>query len=136
MNAVEMRGMTKRFGSLIANDAIDFALGERQIHALLGENGAGKSTLSKILYGLYQSDEGEIRIFGERVQFVSPADAIARGIGMVTQHFALVPTFSVAENVILGLDNGLRLDRTIATQRIREIATRYGLRVEPSAVVR
>jgi general nucleoside transport system ATP-binding protein len=136
MNAVEMRGITKRFGPVVANDGIDFTLGERQIHALLGENGAGKSTLSKILYGLYQPDEGEIKVYGQRVQFASPADAIAHGIGMVTQHFALVPTFTVAENVILGLDNGLKLDRRTATERINAIAARYGLRVDPSAAVR
>src|SRR3954447_1232430 len=98
-NAVEMRGITKRFGPLTANNAIDFTLGERQIHALLGENGAGKSTLSKILYGLYQPDEGEIRVHGSPAHLSSPADAIARGIGMVTQHFSLVPSFTVIENV-------------------------------------
>jgi general nucleoside transport system ATP-binding protein len=136
VNAVEMRGITKRFGPVVANDAVDFTLGERQIHALLGENGAGKSTLSKILYGLYQPDAGEIYVHGERVPFSSPADAIAKGIGMVTQHFSLVPTFTVAENVILGLDNGLRLNRTAAAARIAAIAARYGLRVDPGAVVR
>ncbi len=134
--AVEMRGITKRFGPVVANNAVDFRLGERQIHALLGENGAGKSTLSKILYGLYQPDEGEIDVFGERVHFTSPADAIVRGIGMVTQHFSLVPTFTVVENVILGLDSGLKLDRRTASEHISEIAARYGLRVDPAAVVR
>jgi len=134
--AVEMRNITKRFGSLIANDGINFTLAEGQIHALLGENGAGKSTLSKILYGLYQPDEGEIRIRNQPVHLASPADAIAIGIGMVTQHFSLVPTFTVAENIILGLNNGLSLDRRQATARIGEIAARYGLRIDPSALVR
>src|SRR5260221_6398519 len=135
-NAVEMRNITKRFGPVIANNGINFTLEERQIHALLGENGAGKSTLSKILYGLYQPDEGEISVHGQRVQFASPADAIAAGIGMVTQHFSLVPTFTVAENIILGLDNGLKLDRRHTAGRITEIAARYGLKVDPSAGVR
>jgi ABC-type uncharacterized transport system ATPase subunit len=135
-NAVEMRGIVKQFGPLIANNGIDFTLGERQIHALLGENGAGKSTLSKILYGLYQPDQGEIRVFGQPVRLASPADAIANGIGMVTQHFSLVPTFTVTENIILGLSNGLQLDRGKATERIEEIAARYKLRVDPRAVVR
>src|SRR5215831_13140202 len=136
INAVEMHGITKRFGALIANDAIDFALGEGQIHALLGENGAGKSTLSKILYGLYQPDEGEIYIHGQRTRLSSPADAIAMGIGMVTQHFSLVPTFTVAENIILGLKNGWGLDPRKAEDRIKEIAGRYGLHVNPAAMVR
>src|SRR5260221_12094409 len=110
-NAVEMRNITKRFGPVVANNGINFTLEERQIHALVGENVAGKSTLSKILYGLYQPDEGEIYVHGQRVYVAAPADAIAKGIGMVTQHFSLVPSFTVAENVILGLDNGLKLDR-------------------------
>src|SRR5258708_31425968 len=133
-NAVEMRNITKRFGPVIANNGINFTLEERQIHALLGENGAGKSTLSKILYGLYQPDEGEIYVHGQREHFSSPADAIAKGIGMVTQHFSLVPSFSVAENVILGLDSGLKLDRAGATARLNEIAGRYKLKIDPSAV--
>jgi simple sugar transport system ATP-binding protein len=135
-NVVEMRGITKKFGPVAANNMVDFTLGERQIHALLGENGAGKSTLSKILYGLYQPDSGDIHVRGQQVRLASPADAIALGIGMVTQHFSLVPTFTVAENIILGLNNGLGLDRREANERIREIATRYGLQVDPSAVVR
>lgn len=135
-NAVELRGITKRFGTITANNAVDFALGEKQIHALLGENGAGKSTLSKILYGLYQPDAGEIIVHGKSVQFGSPADAIAVGIGMVTQHFSLVPTFSVTENIILGLNNGLRLDRREAAERIKAIGDQYGLNVVPNAIVK
>ncbi len=135
-NAVEMRGITKRFGAVIANNGIDFTLGEREIHALLGENGAGKSTLSKILYGLYQPDDGKIYVHGQPVHLASPADAIAIGIGMVTQHFSLVPSFTVAQNVILGLNNGLKLDLGGVVIRLSEIAGRYGLRVDPTAPVR
>ena len=136
LNAVELHSITKRFGALMANNAVSFTLGEKQIHALLGENGAGKSTLSKILYGLYRPDAGEIVVYGKPVQFGSPADAIAVGIGMVTQHFSLVPTFTVAENIILGLNNGLRLDQRDAAQRINAIGDRYGLKVDPGAVVK
>src|SRR5258706_9053180 len=135
-NAVEMRGITKRFGPLTANNSINFTLGDRQIHALLGENGAGKSTLSKILYGLYQPDDGEIYIHGQRARLTSPAAAIAMGIGMVTQHFSLVPTFTVTENIILGLSNGWNVDQHKAEDRINEIAGRYGLHIDPTAVVR
>ncbi|MCC7450681.1 MAG: ABC transporter ATP-binding protein [Anaerolineae bacterium] len=131
-----MRQITKQFGPVIANNAVDFTLGDREIHALLGENGAGKSTLSKILYGLYQPDSGEIIVHGKHVHLASPADAIAAGIGMVTQHFSLVPTFSVAENIILGLNNRLSLNRREAVDRINEIAMRYGLKVDPNAVVK
>src|SRR5690348_11953364 len=99
--AVEMRGITKRFGALVANDHVDFAVQAGEVHALLGENGAGKSTLTKILYGLYQPDAGSLLVNGQPVKFRSPADAIAQGIGMVTQHFSLVPTLAVAENLLL-----------------------------------
>src|SRR2546426_11611334 len=99
---LEMRSITKRFPTgTLANDAVDLDLGEREIHALLGENGAGKTTLMNILYGLVTPDEGEIRIDGTPATIQGPADAIARGIGMVHQHFMLVPVLSVAENVVL-----------------------------------
>ena len=99
---LELRGITKRFGDLVANDAIDLTVEPGEIHALLGENGAGKSTLMNVLYGLYQPDGGEILVDGAPVPFRGPGDAIAAGIGMVHQHFMLVPVFTVAENVVLG----------------------------------
>src|SRR6202158_6322344 len=100
--AVTMRGISKRFPGVIANDQVDFEAAAGEVHALLGENGAGKSTLSNILTGLYRPDEGEILLYGEQVRFLSPSDAIDAGIGMVHQHFRLVPPFTVAENVLLG----------------------------------
>src|SRR5262245_48563121 len=99
--AVEMRGIVKRFGAVVANDHIDLHVGAGEVLALLGENGAGKSTLMKILYGLYQPDEGEIYLHGKRVHIESPADAISQGVGMVSQHFSLVSRFTAAENIAL-----------------------------------
>src|SRR5437588_11455515 len=99
--ALELRGMTKRFPGVRANDRVDFDLRRREVHALLGENGAGKSTLMNILYGLYHPDEGEILMRGKRVALGSPKDAIAQGIGMVHQHFMLIPVMPVAENLVL-----------------------------------
>src|SRR5512139_1410013 len=101
---LELRGMTKRFGSLVANDHIDLTVEPGEIHGLLGENGAGKSTLMNVLYGLLQPDEGEILVNGEPVHIKGPSDAIAAGIGMVHQHFMLVPVFSVADNMMLGAE--------------------------------
>src|SRR5215216_5195980 len=102
MPAVELRGITKRFPAVVANDGVDFEARKGEVHALLGENGAGKSTLSNILTGLYRPDEGEIRLYGELVDFSAPRDALDAGICMVHQHFRLVPTFTVAENIMLG----------------------------------
>src|SRR5439155_16827398 len=101
---LELRGITKAFPGVVANDHIDLDLRRGEVHALLGENGAGKTTLMNILYGLSKPDEGEILVNGDRVSFSSPKDAIARGIGMVHQHFILIPVMTVAENIVLGIE--------------------------------
>jgi simple sugar transport system ATP-binding protein len=136
-NALELRGITKRFGRLVANDAIDFELERGEIHALLGENGAGKSTLMNVLYGLHRPDEGEILLDGETVRIDSPRRAIALGIGMVHQHFMLVPVMTVAENLVLGAEprSGLLLDYKAAARRTRELSERFGLAVDPDTKV-
>lgn len=138
-NVLELRGITKRFPGVLANDKIDIALREGKILALLGENGAGKTTLMNILYGLYKPDEGKILVRGKEVEIGGPNDAIANGIGMVHQHFMLVPVMTVTENVMLGVEptrNGLFLDRQKVADRIREISDRYGLDVDPNAYIR
>ncbi len=135
---LELRGITKAFPGVLANDHIDLSLQEGEIHALLGENGAGKTTLMNVLYGLYSQDDGEIYIRGERVEIEDPNDAIARGIGMVHQHFMLVPVLTVTENVILGVEptrSRIFLDRRTAAQRVREISQQHGLRVDPDATI-
>ena len=135
---LEMRGITKRFPGVVANEQVDFDLRVGEIHALLGENGAGKSTLMNILSGLYQPDEGEIVLGARPVRFESPHDAIAAGIGMVHQHFMLVPTLTVAENIMLGAEitfgPGL-IDRATARRRILGLSIEYGLAVDPRALV-
>ena len=134
--AVGMLGITKRFGPVKANDNITFVARKGEVHALIGENGAGKSTLMSILAGLYRPDAGELRIGGDTVHFRSPADAIEAGIGMVYQHFMLVDSFSVAENVVLGLPaNGLGLHLEEATAQLQEFSGRYGLAVDPNALI-
>ncbi len=135
-NIIEMQGITKRFGALVANDHVNFALRQGEIHALLGENGAGKTTLMRILYGLYRADEGEIRVAGQLVRIHSPKDAIAAGIGMVTQHFALVPTLTVAENVVLGAEGGFTLHAATIRTQVAQAAARFGLEIDPQALVR
>jgi simple sugar transport system ATP-binding protein len=135
---LELRGITKRFPGVLANDHIDLTLNEGEILALLGENGAGKTTLMNVLYGLYTPDEGEIIIRGEKVDMKDPNDAIEHGIGMVHQHFMLVPVFTVTENVMLGVEsvkNRVFLDRKLAGERISEISERFGLKVDPLALV-
>jgi simple sugar transport system ATP-binding protein len=137
IECMEMRGIVKRFPGVVANDGINFDVRSGEVHALLGENGAGKSTLMRILYGLYQPDEGQILINGQPVQITSPVDAIHSGIGMIHQHFMLVPSLTVAENVALGLPSsrGLITDLDRVSQRILELAKIYGLQVDPDAYV-
>ena len=146
---LELTGITKRFGSLVANDHIDLSVAPAQVHALLGENGAGKTTLMNVLYGLLQPDEGQILIDGKPAAFGSPRDAIAAGVGMVHQHFMLVPVFTVAENVTLGIEETYQLhtarrgqrissgvlDRRKTRKDVRELSHRYGLDVDPDALV-
>jgi simple sugar transport system ATP-binding protein len=136
--ALELRGITKRFGPVVANDGIDFDLRPGEVHALLGENGAGKSTLMSILYGLYHPDEGEIRVNDVPVAVDSPAKAIELGIGMVHQHFMLVPVMTVTENIVLGGEPRGRagvLDRREGARRVSELSERHGLAVDPNAVI-
>src|SRR3989440_11065731 len=132
-----MRGITKRFPGVVANDRVDFEAAAGEVHALLGENGAGKSTLSNILTGLYRPDEGEIILYGERVEFAGPRDALDAGISMVHQHFRLVERFTVAENIVLGDHRGegrtFRLHTRRIERRVAELSTRYGLAVDPRA---
>ncbi|GAB4013132.1 ABC transporter ATP-binding protein [Nocardioides ultimimeridianus] len=135
---LEIQGLTKRFGDFTANDHIDLTIEPGEIHCLLGENGAGKSTLMNMLYGLLSPTEGRIIADGEPLELGSPADAIAAGIGMVHQHFMLVPVFTVAENVMLGREQtraGVVLDRKAAERKVRELSDRYNLSVDPHALV-
>ena len=132
-------GITKRFPGVLANDHIHLTLEPGEIHALLGENGAGKTTLMNILYGLYHPDEGKVVVRGNAVKIDTPHEAIRRGIGMVHQHFMLVPVFTVTENVMLGeetLTRGIFLDRAAVAARIREISEQYGLQVDPDAYIK
>ena len=136
---LELRGITKEFPGTLANDHIDFDVRRGEVHALLGENGAGKSTLMNVLYGLYRPDEGEIRVGGQPVTFQSPRDAIAKRIGMVHQHFMLIPVMSVAENIVLGSEpseKGIFLDYAAARARVRELAGSFGFAIDPDALVR
>lgn len=134
---LELRGITKVFGSFVANDSIDLVINEGEIHSLLGENGAGKSTLMNVLYGLYQPDGGQIYIDGAPVQFSGPGEAMRAGIGMVHQHFMLIPVFTVAENVALGHEptKGPFLDLDAARAKVREISARFGFDIDPDARV-
>jgi len=134
--ALEMRGITKRFPGIVANDHVDFDLRAGEVHALLGENGAGKSTLMNVLYGLYKADEGEIFVKGQKATFHSAKDAIDKGIGMVHQHFMLIPVMTVAENIVLANEprkDLVLLDYDTAVERVRDISTRFGLAVDPDA---
>jgi len=133
---LEVRGITKRFPGVLANDHVDLDVRRGEVHALLGENGAGKTTLMNIVYGLYKADEGEIMLNGERVEFASARDAIRTGIGMVHQHFMLVPVMTVTENIVLAAEPtkaGVLLDYDVAATRVRELSDRFGLDVDPNA---
>ncbi|WP_346924171.1 ABC transporter ATP-binding protein [Rothia sp. (in: high G+C Gram-positive bacteria)] len=134
---LELRKVTKRFGDFTANDSIDLTVTPGTVHCLLGENGAGKSTLMNVIYGLYRPTEGQMFIDDQPVEFSGPSDAMAAGIGMVHQHFMLVPVFTVAENVALGAESikGATLDLESTRKKIREISDRYGFQVDPDAVV-
>ena len=135
---LELRGITKTFGSLVANDHIDLTVNPGEIHCLLGENGAGKSTLMNVLYGLYQADAGQILLDDQVQHFAGPGDAMRAGIGMVHQHFMLIPVFTVAENVMLGHEEtrfGGRLDLSAARAKVRKISDRFGFDVDPDALV-
>ncbi|MDL1897184.1 ABC transporter ATP-binding protein [Anaerolineae bacterium CFX7] len=137
IQTVELRNITKRFPGVLANDRVNLQVRAGEILALLGENGAGKSTLMKILYGMYHPTEGEILVNGQVVQFKSPADALAQGIGMIHQHFQLVPGFTIVENVALGLKSsrGPLTDLEAVSKRVRELGAQYGLHVDPHALV-
>jgi len=135
---VQLKGITKRFGNFVANDAINLELKKGEIHALLGENGAGKSTLMNILFGLYQPEEGEIWINGEKTVIEGASKAIELGIGMVHQHFKLVQPFTVAENIVLGNEptKGMKIDYKFANNKVREISERYRLKVDPQVRIK
>ncbi len=136
--SLELRGITKRFGSLTANDAIDLVVGDGEIHAILGENGAGKSTLMNVVYGLLQPDEGSISVDSKEITIHSPLDALAAGIGMVHQHFMLIPVFTVAENIVLGHEKtkGLgMLDLESARKEILRVSAEFNFEIDPDALV-
>ncbi|MEY2836728.1 MAG: hypothetical protein RLZ46_110 [Actinomycetota bacterium] len=136
--SLELRGITKRFGSLTANDAIDLAVGDGEIHAILGENGAGKSTLMNVVYGLLQPDEGTISVDGKEITIHSPLDALAAGIGMVHQHFMLIPVFTVAENIVLGHEKTkvlAMLDLEGARKEILRVSAEFNFEIDPDALV-
>ena len=135
---LEMKGVRKEFPGVLANDDVDLDVRRGEVHALLGENGAGKSTLMNILYGLYHPDAGEVLLHGKPVTFASARDAIQAGIGMVHQHFMLIPVMTVAENIVLGMEpvrEGVLLDERAAEARVRELSERFGLVVDPAALV-
>ena len=136
MLAVEMKQINKSFGPVKANQDVNFELEQGEIHALLGENGAGKTTLMRILYGLYKPDSGEIFIDGQKVAIHSPKEAIAAGVGMVTQHFTLVPPLTVAENVVLGYTEGIVLSQKEIEKNVAAASEKYGVQVNPSALVK
>ena len=136
--SLELRGITKQFGSLVANDDINFKVEAGEIHAILGENGAGKSTLMNIVYGLLAPDKGQILVDGQEIKIKSPLDALAAGIGMVHQHFMLIPVFTVAENIVLGHEKTNRvglLDLETARQEIIRVSKEFNFEVDPDALI-
>ncbi len=138
MFAVRLKSITKRFGKVLANDSVDIDIKKQHIHAIIGENGAGKSTIMEILYGFYQADSGEIEVFGEKVEISNPHVAIKNGIGMVHQHFMLIPPMTVAENIILGVESpktGGILQLAKAEEKIQKLSDEYGLQIDPKAKV-
>ena len=130
--AIEMRGITKTFGSVVANKDVNLTLRKGEILALLGENGSGKTTLMNMLAGIYFPDEGEILVEGKPVSIRSPKDSFQYGIGMIHQHYKLVDVFTAAENIVLGLDEGGRLDIKAANAKVKEICDRYGFDIDPT----
>jgi ABC-type uncharacterized transport system ATPase subunit len=134
---LDAKGITKQFPGVLANDRVDFDLRHGEIHALLGENGAGKTTLMNILYGLYKPDSGQVSVNGQPIVIHSPKDSIQAGIGMVHQHFMLIPVFTVAENIMLGdetLRYGFVLDQKSVLKRVRDLSKQYSLAVDPEAI--
>lgn len=133
--AIEMKGITKSFGALKANEAVDLSVMTGEVHALLGENGAGKSTLMNMLSGIYQPDQGEISVFGEKISFSSPKESIKKGIGMIHQHFKLIDVLTAKENIIIGQPSSLFLKEKALANKVREISDQYGLDVDPDKKV-
>ena len=134
-SAIQLKGITKRFGSVVANDHIDLDVKRGQILSLLGENGSGKTTLMNMISGIYFPDEGHIYVDGREVTIRSPRDAYALGIGMIHQHFKLVDVFTAAENIVLGLEEKGKFDIRAAARRVREISERYGFDIDPDKKV-
>ena len=132
-NIIEMRGITKRFGSVTANKGVDLSIPAKTIHAIVGENGAGKSTIMKILYGFYAPDDGEIWIDGVRREIKTPHDAIALGLGMVHQHFMLAPPMTALENIVLGAEPGgaVKIDFKQAEERVNKLSKDFGFDIDP-----
>lgn len=135
VKAIEMKGISKAFGSVKANEDVNLTVYNGEIHALLGENGAGKSTLVNMLSGIYMPDSGFISVYGEEVRFASPKDSIKKGIGMIHQHFKLVDVLSAQENIILGDRQGTFIKRKKLTQEIKKLSDQYGLDVNPNKSV-